>query len=160
MMWTLVRKELLANLLTLRLSVALVVSVVLCVLATVVGRLEFTQHVERYESVRMAADEGLAHARVYWQVRPVALFAPQALGIFCRGITHSSGYRMDFNLDSIPVGAAGRRLRALPPDAAGQWRCGPHRGGLGEARAAAGLGRSHCSGPPDVLSGCREHSGP
>ena len=37
MLWTLIRKELLSNLLTLRLSVALIFTVVLSVLTTLIG---------------------------------------------------------------------------------------------------------------------------
>ena len=41
-MWNLIRKELLENLLTLRLGVALVFSVLLAVMATLIGSVDFS----------------------------------------------------------------------------------------------------------------------
>ena len=48
MIWTLVRKELLTNLLAFRLSVALVFTVVLSVLATFIGSLDFSRNMDAY----------------------------------------------------------------------------------------------------------------
>ena len=48
MLWTLVRKELLSNLLTLRLAVALAFSLLLSVMAAVIGSAEYSQNVDRY----------------------------------------------------------------------------------------------------------------
>ena len=50
MIWTLVRKELLNNLLTLRLVVALSLAVILSVLTAVVGSLDFTKATDMYRT--------------------------------------------------------------------------------------------------------------
>ena len=57
---TLVRKELLSHLLTLRLVVALVFTVVLCLLTTVMGSLDYSRNVRAYEKAVDAQRQGLA----------------------------------------------------------------------------------------------------
>ena len=49
MIWSLVRKELLTNLLTYRLSIALVFTIVLSALTTVIGSLDYSRNVASYE---------------------------------------------------------------------------------------------------------------
>jgi len=70
MIWILVRKELLANLLTLRLAVALIFTVVLSVLTTFIGSLEFSRNMDAYRGESQEVREGLDRATVYSQVHP------------------------------------------------------------------------------------------
>lgn len=49
-MWILIRKELLTNLLTMRLGVALIFSVLLAALAALIGSVDFSRNVDAYES--------------------------------------------------------------------------------------------------------------
>jgi hypothetical protein len=56
MIWTMARKKLLANLLTLRLSVALVCVVVLSALTVLIGSIDFTLRMEAYHRQLSALD--------------------------------------------------------------------------------------------------------
>jgi hypothetical protein len=70
MIWTLVRKELLTNLLTLRLTVALIFIVILSVLTTVIGSLDYSQLMDAYSVTAKNIRDELDKDRVYFQVAP------------------------------------------------------------------------------------------
>lgn len=112
MIATLVRKELLANLLTFRLTVALVFTVVLSVLATVIGSLDYSRNVEAYEvelrNVRTSLDEATA----FRQVNPEIVLPPQPLAIFARGVVGVAPHSYNISVDDYwraPWPSAGNR---------------------------------------------------
>ena len=63
MIWILVRKELLTNLLTLRLGIAVIFTVVLAVLTTFIGSLDYSRNIDAYGDVVRESQEELSQAR-------------------------------------------------------------------------------------------------
>ena len=101
-MLTLIHKELLAHLLSLRLTVALIFTVVLCVLTTLVGSLEYAARVDAYAAEVRKEREELEAVTVYRQIDLDLLFPPQPLSILCRGISETAAYRLGILLDYRP----------------------------------------------------------
>ncbi|MFA6109989.1 MAG: ABC transporter permease subunit [Candidatus Latescibacterota bacterium] len=87
----LVRKELLAHLLSRRLSLALIFAVILGVLTTLVGSLEYSERVRDYEDAVRQQREALSRVTVYGQLDLLLLFPPQPLSVLCRGISEAAG---------------------------------------------------------------------
>ena len=104
-MWILIRKELLENLLTLRLAVAVVLTVLLAVLATVIGSVDFSTNLDSFQaeaaSVRQRNDE----ANVYQGIDPTILVPPMPLSVLSRGNVSTSGQGVWFGLDYVPITA-------------------------------------------------------
>ena len=105
MIGTLVRKELLTNLLTLRLGVAVIFSVVLSVLTTFIGTVDYARNVDVYEREIREYEEGLEEVAVYSQIAPRVVVPPQPLAILCRGVVSTAGQSMWIGLDQVPVSA-------------------------------------------------------
>ena len=80
MILTLIRKELLTNLLTLRLAVAVGFTVVLSVLTTFIGSLNYSQNLEAYQKEVRDVAEALDKASIYSQVEPPRRPATSAAG--------------------------------------------------------------------------------
>jgi len=104
---TLLRKELLTNLLTLRVAVALLFSVTLGPLATYVGGLEHSRRTDAYEREVQQIQADLDEATTYQQVRPDFVAPPEPLAVFAQGIDKAAGQRMYVNLWYLPAGAHG-----------------------------------------------------
>ncbi|MFH1568862.1 MAG: ABC transporter permease subunit [Gemmatimonadota bacterium] len=85
MIWRFARKELLTNLRTYRLAVALVFTAVLSVMTTVTGGIDFYTNQAAYTAQVRRASEELQKATVYAQVAPQLVFPPQPLSILSRG---------------------------------------------------------------------------
>ena len=64
MIWTLARKELLTNLLTLRLTVTLLFAVGLIALTAIIGSLDFSQRMAAYHASVRAVRDDLAKATI------------------------------------------------------------------------------------------------
>lgn len=101
MLWTLVRKELLTNLLTLRLAVALAFVILLSVMAAIIGSAEYSRNVDRYDEARQEYQKTLAEVTVYQQLQPQLFVPPQPLSILCRGLSEASGSRWTVMLNWI-----------------------------------------------------------
>ena len=101
---TLVRKELLGHLRTLRLVVALVFTVVLCLLTTIMGSLDYSRNVRAYERVVDDYREELAGIRVFRDLGPDVYVPPQPVQILCRGIAQSAGLVFDVHLGEYILG--------------------------------------------------------
>lgn len=108
MLWTLIRKELLTNLLTLRLSVALVFTVVLCTLTTWMGSLDFSASTRAYEAALKERDENFAEATIYQHVQPSIILAPQPLHILSRGASQARAMRWEVNVEEYYEGTPER----------------------------------------------------
>lgn len=96
---TLLRKELLTNLLTFRLSVALVFTVVLSALATFIGSLDFSRNMASYHQQLRDEQETLGKVTVYQQLGPAVLLPPQPLSIFARGVVGQLPQRYPVDID-------------------------------------------------------------
>ena len=99
MIWTLVRKELLTNLLTFRLAVALIFTVVLSALTTVIGSLDFSRNMDAYEKEMRDYQERQAKVTIYRQLEPNIIVPPQPLSILSKGVMRSTGLRYYFGID-------------------------------------------------------------
>jgi len=98
---TLIRKELLTNLLTLRLAVAVGFTVVLSVLTTFIGSLNYSQNLEAYQKEVRDVAEALDKASIYSQVEPRVVLPPQPLGILCRGLWGPIGQAVYIDVGTI-----------------------------------------------------------
>ncbi|NKB67324.1 MAG: ABC transporter permease subunit [Candidatus Latescibacteria bacterium] len=99
MIWTLVHKELLTNLLTYRLMVALIFTVALSALTTVIGSMDYSRNMEAYHQESRDQREELDKATVYQQVQPRILLPPQPLAIFSRGVVGLAPQSYGISLD-------------------------------------------------------------
>ena len=102
-MLILLRKELLSNLLTLRLSVAFVATLILVGLTTYIGSLNYSLRVDAYRSDVAQIRDDLEQATVYSQVAPDVIVPPEPLSIFCLGVDRSVGSRIAIDLSYIPL---------------------------------------------------------
>ena len=103
MFWRFVRKELLTNLLTMRLAVALIFTVLLAVMTTLTGSIDFSRNYAAYREEARQAQEQLDEATVYSQVRPRLVFRPQPLSILSRGVMQTFAREFWVNVDGINV---------------------------------------------------------
>jgi len=112
MIWTLVRKELLTNLRTLRLVVALVFSVLLCTLTTLMGSLDFSTNSDTYREVVSQYEESLRETTVYGRLEPSVIVPPQPLHVLSRGTWEARGVRYNVQVWEYDVGveAVGERF--------------------------------------------------
>ncbi len=99
----LVRKELLSNLLTFRLAVALLFTVFLAALTTLIGSLDYSRNMDAYEREVRKAREALDEVAVYSALEPDVVVPPQPLSILCRGILSTAGRTMRVELDRIQI---------------------------------------------------------
>jgi hypothetical protein len=102
-MWNLIRKELLENLLTLRLGVALVFSVLLAVMATLIGSVDFSTNYDAYENRVASLRDDLGKATVYRQVNANVMVPPMPLSILSRGTVVTSGQIVFLGIDYVPI---------------------------------------------------------
>ena len=107
-MWVLIRKELLANLLTMRLGVAVVFTVVLAVLATLIGSVDYSSNVASYEEEHRRLETELDEATIYGNVRPDILVPPMPLSILSRGVATTAAQSVGIEINYVPVGAFGQ----------------------------------------------------
>ena len=101
MIWILIRKELLTNLLTLRLGIAVIFTVVLAVLTTLIGSLDYSRNIAAYEEKLREAKEELNQATVYAQVRPEVIVPPLPMSVLCRGTMGTTGQHITVRVDKI-----------------------------------------------------------
>jgi len=103
MFWRFVRKELLTNLLTMRLAVALIFTVLLAAMTTLTGSIDFSRNYAAYREEARQAREQLDEATVYSQVRPRLVFPPQPLSILSRGVMQTFAREYWVNVSGINV---------------------------------------------------------
>lgn len=105
MIWALVRKELLANLLTARLGLAVVFAVVLTVLATWIGSIDYARNYAYYEEQRREHAEELAACTTWRQLDRAMDFVlpPQPLGILSRGLQGTAATGTGLSVGWVPV---------------------------------------------------------
>ena len=99
----LVGKELLSNLKTFRLAVALLFTVLLSALTTFIGSLDYSRNIDAYEREVRKARETLGEVTVYAALEPEVVVPPQPLSILCRGILSTAGRTMRVELDRIQI---------------------------------------------------------
>ena len=114
MIWILVRKELLTNLLTLRLGIAVIFTVVLAVLTTFIGSLDYSRNVAAYQEEVREAEQDLNQVTVYGQLQPRVIAPPTAA---VRAVSRRAGNLRPGNMGrdrpDIRVGSKFRQLRHL-----------------------------------------------
>ena len=106
-MLTLIRKELLENLLTLRLGVALVVTMVLAVMATLIGSVDFSTNLDSYQTEAAAHSKRNGEATVYRAIDPSAMVPPMPLSVLSRGNVSTSGQGVFFGIGYVPISSWG-----------------------------------------------------
>ncbi|MBT4496287.1 MAG: ABC transporter permease [Gemmatimonadetes bacterium] len=102
-MWILIRKEILAYLLTLRLSAALIFTITLVVMTTFIGSLDYSQRMKSYYKEAKQISENLDNATTYRQVYPNIAVRPKPLSIFGRGVDRSIGSMLYISTSYIPT---------------------------------------------------------
>ncbi len=106
MIWVLIRKELLANLRTARLALAMVFTIVLTVLATGMGSVDFSQNYEHYENrlrdMSQRRSEVTTWQQAQWATTGVRI-APQPMAIFGRGLPGTATQGTGFGIHRIPT---------------------------------------------------------
>ena len=102
---TLIHKELLGHLRTLRLVVALVFTVVLCLLTTVMGSLDYSLNMRAYERAMHDQRQDLAETRVFERLHPDVYVPPQPVQILCRGIVQAAGQHFGVDVTEYYLGA-------------------------------------------------------
>ena len=120
MIWSIVRKELLNNLLTLRLIVALSLAVMLSVLTAVVGSLDYSRAVDTYQTESSRHAEVQKQVTVYDRLDIRFFIPPQPLTILARGLSDARSYYYPVSInykrpDPGPLGTwrTNDRLRSL-----------------------------------------------
>lgn len=108
MIWALARKELLTNLLTMRLGITLLFAVGLVSLTAVIGSLDFSQRVADYDETVREVRGDLEQATIYADVGPHVVARPDPLSIFSRGVDKNAGQFVWIGVDWI--GASMGRL--------------------------------------------------
>ncbi len=104
-MWILIRKELLENLLTLRLGVALVFCVILAVMATLIGSLDYSNNLDSYAAESGNLNDRNSQATTYNRIDPTIMVPPMPLSVLSRGNVSTSGQGVFFGLDYVPITA-------------------------------------------------------
>jgi ABC-type transport system involved in multi-copper enzyme maturation permease subunit len=102
---TLVRKELLGHMRTLRLVVALVFTVLLCLLTTIMGSFDYSRNMRQYERVVSENRDRMAETRVFERLQPNTVLPPQPVQILCRGIVQAAGQSFDVRFEEYVIGA-------------------------------------------------------
>ena len=103
MLTELTRRELLTNLLTYRLAVALVFAVVLSALTTFIGSLDYSRSIAACEMESRSARERLEATTVYSKVVPRVVLPPDPLSILCRGVLRTTGRTLYIELDRLQI---------------------------------------------------------
>ena len=85
MILTLVRKELLGHLLTMRLAVAFGVTVGLVALVTYIGSVDYSARMTEHRDRLQELNQEFGDATVWQQVHPDVLLPPQPLSVFALG---------------------------------------------------------------------------
>lgn len=107
----LILKELRAHARTLRLAVALVLTVALCVLASLLSSAEYSRSVQAYRAAVTERHEKMAQTTVFAQLAPDVIVPPQPVQLFARGIMGATGQRCgvdvaEYLIAEGPVGGA------------------------------------------------------
>ena len=108
MIWTLARKELLSNLLTLRLGITFLFAVGLIALTSIIGSMDFSQRAADYDDRVRDVRHDLEKATVFAEVGPHVVARPDPLSIFSRGVDRNGGQFVWIGIDW--VGASMGRL--------------------------------------------------
>jgi ABC-type transport system involved in multi-copper enzyme maturation permease subunit len=104
-MWILIRKELLETLLTLLLCVALVFCLVLAVMATLIGSLDYYNNLDSYATESANQSNRNSEAATYNSIDPSIMVPPMPLSVLSRGNVSTSGQSVFFGLDYVPITA-------------------------------------------------------
>ena len=90
---------------TLRLVLALVFTVILCLLTTIMGSFDYSRNMRQYERVVSQEHERRAETRVFEDLEPNVIVPPQPVQILCRGIIRAAGQSWDVRVNEYVIGA-------------------------------------------------------
>ena len=110
MIAALVHRELLSNLHTFRLAVALVFAVTLSALSTFIGSLDYSRNIDACEAEHRSINEHSASVSTYSELLPRIVIPPDPLSILSRGVLRTNGRTLYILLDykiiaPWPIGA-------------------------------------------------------
>ena len=110
MIAALVHRELLSNLHTFRLAVALVFAVTLSALSTFIGSLGYSRNIDACEAEHRSINEHSASVSTYSELLPRIVIPPDPLSILSRGVLRTNGRTLYILLDykiiaPWPIGA-------------------------------------------------------
>jgi len=83
--------------------VALLFTVFLAALTTLIGSLDYSRNIDAYEREARRAAEAFDAVSVYSALEPDVVVPPQPLSILCRGILSTAGRTMRVELDRIQI---------------------------------------------------------
>jgi len=101
MIWTIVRREFLNNVIQFRFAVVTIVSVTLAVLSTLIGMKDYRQRVDDYFEALAAERASLDKITVYSYLQPVIVKPPQPLSMITRG--HEAKLRESLRIEPFRV---------------------------------------------------------
>ena len=98
MIWRIAKKEFSLNLLSRKFAIALVLCLLLIPVTIIVSLDNYNSLVRTYQIDKERADKELKAARVYSAVKPILVFPPQPLSIFCQGVSNQMGHSVKIRL--------------------------------------------------------------
>lgn len=111
MFLTIVRKELLANILTYKFLTGFVLCVLLVFSSTYLLTKSYEERLRNYNDAVRKHQAKLRSAMVYSEIRPTLNKPPEALSIFCEGFDRKLGNTVDISLGKVPREAKGHERR-------------------------------------------------
>jgi len=103
MTWHLARKELLANLITMRFSIGTALFLALVVLFTSVLIGDYRQKLERYDELVAKNSERLRNQMSYQNLKPDIYKPPEVLSVFSKGVEDNVAKSAQISIDTVPV---------------------------------------------------------
>ncbi|UCG59432.1 MAG: ABC transporter permease subunit [Phycisphaerales bacterium] len=107
MIWKIAQKEFLLNLISARFAVGFLLCLFLIPFTVTVNIDDYANRMRVYRADRDNAERDLREVRVYSELRPEVVKPPDALSIFCQGISGNVGNRVKIWLGEKPLFAAG-----------------------------------------------------
>ena len=103
MFWTLLRRELLNNLITFRFSITVITCLLLVVITTLIRVHDYEQRLAGYNTAKNAHREELLSTRTYSGLRPHVDRPPNPLSIFNAGMDNRLGNTLRIYYTNVPV---------------------------------------------------------
>ncbi|MBE9469597.1 MAG: ABC transporter permease subunit [Bacteroidetes bacterium] len=108
MAWLIAKKDFLLNLISTRFIIAFLLCLFLIPFTVIVNVNDYQNRLRVYQVEKAKAEKEFKQTRVYSGVRPEIVKPPQALSIFCKGISNNVGNRVTIYLGKIPLFAQGK----------------------------------------------------
>jgi ABC-type transport system involved in multi-copper enzyme maturation permease subunit len=112
MIWHIVKKEFLLNIISARFVVSLILCLLIIPFTTVINIDDYRNQVRLYHIDKQKAEDELKQTRVYSGLRPEIIRPPNPLSIICKGIDRNMGNKVKVyfgDIPSLPEGKASLR---------------------------------------------------